>query len=293
MADNNKENKKNEKRSEVTLVSQLDSRKPMYRLEGKAPRIETGIDRLYNMIGEKGSIGLSDAAKKMGMTEDKVMEWGDILEDHKLADLHYPVKGKPVLSIRKVKLAKAKKIKEKKAKVKREGVPLRKRFSKKVMLIYAEIIILGELLIYIFYVNRYLTVNFIPTIRFHFNGFMAYLRGIPSMLASGNISGLWSQPMYLAFLIIVLVIIILIIVLIVKSRKPGYHIEKTKKKEDHTEDKKHREEIKKQEKSRRKEEEKRNKEEKKKKKQGKKREEKHKGFVDIVEKYKERLREME
>ncbi len=293
MADESKD--KDEKKIEATLVSQLDSKKPMYTLIGKAPKIETGADRLYRLVNEKKKIKLPEAAKQLGVKEEVVAEWGDILEDHKMIEMHYPMRGKPILGVLKPKHVKGKKGErgeEKKEKVHKPKVPLRKRFTKKVLFIYFEIIVLGELLIYIFFVNRYLAMNFMPTVRFHSSGFINYLRNLPALLMSGRFSDLILQPLYLAFLLILIIVIILIIVLVVRSRKPKFHMEHKHKEEKdrHREDEhnKHKEDKKKEEK-RKKEEHERKEEEKK-----KKEKHEHRGnFADIVERYKKRLKEME
>ena len=283
-------NDRNEKKKETTLVSQLDSKKPMYTLIGKTPKIETGADRLYNLVNEKKKIGLSVAAKHLGVKEEVVAEWGDILEDHKMIEMHYPMRGKPTLGVLRPKHVKGKRggKEEKREKIHKPKVPLRKRFTKKVLFIYLEIIVLGELLIYIFFVNRYLAMNFMPTLRFHSNGFINYLRNLPGLLMSGRFSDLILQPLYLAFLLILIIVIILIIVLVVKSRRPKFHIEHKHKEEDK---KKEEHERKGEEKKKREEEEKRKKKEEKKEKKDK---HEHRGeFADIVERYKKRLRDME
>jgi hypothetical protein len=268
---------------EVTLVSQLDTKKPIYKITGKTQYIETEIDRLYKLVKERGSIKVSEAAKNIGVSEDTVRKWGEVLEEHKLIELHYPIAGKPSLGIRRPKLLKGKRVKEKKPR--KPGIPRRKRFTKKVITIYIEIIVLGELLIYIFFVNRYLAMNFIPTVRFHFDGFITYIRNLITILFSGNFSALSSallyQPMYLGFLIILIVIIILIIVLIIKSKKPKLYV--SEKKPEKGEEKK--EEKPKKEKP--------EKEKKKEKREEKKKERKDAVFADIIERYKERLKEME
>jgi len=255
-----------EKDAEITLVSQLDTKKPIYRIKGKPPRIETQIDKLYRMVRERGKIRISEAAENLGVSEDTVREWGEILEEHKLIEVHYPIAGKPSLGIRRLKLPRAKRKKEKKPRI-----PRKKRFTKKVVMIYIEIIALGQLLIYIFFVNRHLSMNFMPTVRFHFNGFYSYLLNILDVLTSGNFSKLLphllSQPFYLAFLIILIIIIILIIVLIIKSRKRKPYVKEKK------------------------EEEKPKKEEPKKEKKPEKK--KETVFADIIERYEKKLKEIE
>jgi hypothetical protein len=67
----------------------------------KSVHLETEIDRLYDIIKEDGAIHFNDAVKKIGEPEDKVREWTDILEEHKMIDIDYPVVGDPLLKIKK------------------------------------------------------------------------------------------------------------------------------------------------------------------------------------------------
>ncbi len=275
------------KDTEADSEAQPGDRKPAYTISGRVPRIETDIDRLYGLVKEKGSISVSDAAKKLGTKPATVMEWGDILEDHGMVELHYPVSGKP--SLRMKKPAASKGNKSKKEKHRKPRLSLRKRFTKKVIMIYIEIIVLGELLIYIFFVNRYLSMNFLPTIQFHFNGFLSYLSALPAVFMSGNLQVLLDHPLYLALSLVILVVIILIIVATVKSRRKGPHPKKHGKGREkpehekikaHVEGKKAREwHLPGRERGR---------EPKAKPKSGKK-----ENFADVIERHKKRLREME
>jgi hypothetical protein len=271
--------------TEVTLVSQLDTRKPAYKIAGKTSQIETGIDKLHRLVREKGKIRLSEAASSLGVSEEIILEWGEILEEHKLIELHYPIAGKPILGVLRRKLPKPEKGKKEKKKEKKPAIPAKKRFTKKVILIYIEIIALGELLIYIFLVNRYLSMNFVPTLRFHLDGFVSYIMNLPGALASGNLPALLYQPMYLAFLVILLAVIVLIIALIAR-RKPKMYVKKPEKKSENKPEKEERKEEpeKEEKKEEKKEPEKDEKEEK---------ERKDAVFAEIIERYKERMKELE
>ncbi len=59
--------------------------------------LETDADLLYKMVIGKGSLKVSDASKKLKVPEQKVVEWGEIMEDHGLCKTHYPPIGSPVL----------------------------------------------------------------------------------------------------------------------------------------------------------------------------------------------------
>jgi hypothetical protein len=253
------------KEPDVAIISQLDVKKPAYKVAGKPPVIETKIDRLYDMIREKGSVKVSDAAKSLGVPEGTIQEWGNILEDHRMIEFHYPLTGRASLSVIR---ARPHGHREHAKKEKKPGTPVRARFTKKVMLIYLEIVILGELLIYIFLVNRYLAIDFVPTLAFHLNGFASYLASLPGMLASGNAGALLSNPLYFALLILVIAAAILAIVLAAMSRKPGTRAVSREEKHRGRKGEKQKE----------------------KKEEGKKKEP---VFSDIVEEYKKRLRDME
>jgi len=67
-------------------------------LEKKAPIIlETDVDKLLKIIEEKGTITTEDLAKILKVEEEKVEEWGRILEEHGLIKMEYPPLGKPLL----------------------------------------------------------------------------------------------------------------------------------------------------------------------------------------------------
>ncbi len=58
---------------------------------------DTPIDELFGLVMKSGKINVSDAAKKFNVHEARIEEWGKILEDHGLIEMHYPTIGKPEL----------------------------------------------------------------------------------------------------------------------------------------------------------------------------------------------------
>jgi len=68
--------------------------------EKKEPIIlETDIDKVLKIIGEKGSIRIDELAKNLNVSEEKIEEWIEILEEHNLVTLEYPPFGKPFVKI--------------------------------------------------------------------------------------------------------------------------------------------------------------------------------------------------
>ncbi|MCX6814214.1 MAG: hypothetical protein NTY20_00970, partial [Candidatus Aenigmarchaeota archaeon] len=67
--------------------------------DGKIPYLETSIDKFYHLVKERKRINFYDAAKEYGVNRDQIASWARILEDHKLAKVHYPVFGSPVVLI--------------------------------------------------------------------------------------------------------------------------------------------------------------------------------------------------
>jgi DNA-binding transcriptional regulator YiaG len=65
--------------------------------------LETSIDKLYKMLKEKNEMKIKDIAKEFDVSLETVEEWGKILEDHNLAELHYPAFGDPLIKIKKKK----------------------------------------------------------------------------------------------------------------------------------------------------------------------------------------------
>jgi len=61
--------------------------------------LETGIDRLLNIVNKRKSILLSKAANELKVSEDVIENWGGILESHDLIKMHYPIVGEPSLDM--------------------------------------------------------------------------------------------------------------------------------------------------------------------------------------------------
>ena len=72
-------------------------------VDGKGIFLETDVDRLLDAITKKGRIKASELAGIFKVPRSKIEEWGIILEDHKLIEMHYPPFGEPVLMVRKLK----------------------------------------------------------------------------------------------------------------------------------------------------------------------------------------------
>jgi len=66
---------------------------------GKIPYLETDIDKFYHLVKERKRINFYEAAAEHGVTKEQIASWAKILEDHKLAKVHYPVFGSPVILI--------------------------------------------------------------------------------------------------------------------------------------------------------------------------------------------------
>jgi ribulose bisphosphate carboxylase small subunit len=58
---------------------------------------KTQIDELFEMVMEKGSVKIKEAAIKFKVHEAQIEEWAKILQEHGLIEIHYPVFGKPEL----------------------------------------------------------------------------------------------------------------------------------------------------------------------------------------------------
>jgi CBS domain-containing protein len=100
----------NEKRDIVGIITRTDmirgiSKELLFRILKKKPReierlrlkIETDIDELLKIVEKKGSISVSEIKEKLILPEEKIEEWGKILEKHNLVEVFYPPIGKPRL----------------------------------------------------------------------------------------------------------------------------------------------------------------------------------------------------
>jgi chromosome segregation ATPase len=52
-------------------------------------RIETGVDRLVELINQDKRISIEDAAKKLGISKVVIQEWADFLEEEKIISIEY------------------------------------------------------------------------------------------------------------------------------------------------------------------------------------------------------------
>jgi len=67
--------------------------------EGK--KVETSIDRLYELVEQHGKVKINDAlAAKLKVNKTQIEQWAMILEEHNLMELRYPTIGEPeIISI--------------------------------------------------------------------------------------------------------------------------------------------------------------------------------------------------
>lgn len=63
--------------------------------------IETGVDKLVNLVKERGRIALQDAAKELGVSATVIQEWVDFLEEEGIISVEYKL-TKPYLVERKL-----------------------------------------------------------------------------------------------------------------------------------------------------------------------------------------------
>jgi len=58
---------------------------------------KTPIDKLFELVMNKGNVKIADAARQFTVSEEQLEEWAKILEEHGLIEIHYPPIGKPEL----------------------------------------------------------------------------------------------------------------------------------------------------------------------------------------------------
>jgi hypothetical protein len=88
-----------EKANALKKPGKASAEKPEPKETGRIPYLETNIDRFYKLVKEKKSINFFDAAEEQDVTREQIASWAKVLEDHKLAKVHYPVFGAPVILI--------------------------------------------------------------------------------------------------------------------------------------------------------------------------------------------------
>jgi len=99
-----------ERRNVVGILTRSDiirgiSKEILFRLLERKPeeieklrgRIETDIDEILRIVERRGLIGIDEIQKKLNIPQDKIEEWGKVLEKHELVELFYPPIGKPEL----------------------------------------------------------------------------------------------------------------------------------------------------------------------------------------------------
>src|SRR3989338_5754464 len=63
--------------------------------------IETGVDKLVNLVKQRGRIALADAAIELGVSTTVIQEWVDFLEEEGIISVEYKL-TKPFLVERKL-----------------------------------------------------------------------------------------------------------------------------------------------------------------------------------------------
>ena len=96
-------NKPEEKPKEEVKEKKVIKRLKKLKIRVK-DHVETDIDKLYEIVRDKGTLNVKEASKKLKLDVDRVEEWGRILEDHNLIKLHYPPIGEPVMILKKFKV---------------------------------------------------------------------------------------------------------------------------------------------------------------------------------------------
>lgn len=99
-----------DKRNVVGIIARSDivngiSKELLFKILRKRPeeiekirlKIETDIDEILKMVHRKGSVSIDKIRERLMLPEDKIEEWGKILEEHGLLEIFYPAIGKPVL----------------------------------------------------------------------------------------------------------------------------------------------------------------------------------------------------
>ncbi|MFW6383601.1 MAG: hypothetical protein ACOCZQ_03065, partial [Nanoarchaeota archaeon] len=56
------------------------------------PTIETGVDKLMEIVGAKKKVSLQEAAKELSVTPEVIQEWADFLEEEGLITIDYSIR---------------------------------------------------------------------------------------------------------------------------------------------------------------------------------------------------------
>jgi len=91
--------------------------------------IETGVDKLVELIDSKKKISVDDAAKNLGISKVVIQEWADFLEEEKIISIEYKFSKtfllERTLSEKEVKVKKKEYSSEKDAFVRKVEISLR------------------------------------------------------------------------------------------------------------------------------------------------------------------------
>jgi hypothetical protein len=221
-----KKEEKKPKGKPIPIPEHIWGKIPAYKLKGDFPKVETKMDALLRYIYSRRKVSLGKAPRKFDIDRNTMEEWGGILEESGLIEMHYPVIGQPILRVPIPKPTKKEhKEKEEGEKEKRP----KKKVTRKRILINIEIAALLLILIYIFLIDQNLSTNFVPTVQSYI-GFLA------------------ANPIYpLVMLLIALVPVVLLWLAGRKPQKrvPGKHKEKHKEEKGKHEEHRKKEEHKK------------------------------------------------
>ena len=89
--------------------------------------IETGVDKLVNLVKQRGRIALSDSAKELGVSSSVIQEWVDFLEEEGILGVEYKL-TKPFLVEKKLS-KKEVEVKEKEFAIKKDNFVKKAEFS--------------------------------------------------------------------------------------------------------------------------------------------------------------------
>jgi len=93
--------------------------------------LETGIDKLLDLVNEKKEITVSEAAKKLGVPEKNIESWAKVMSDENMLELVYPANPLNQPFLRVYSKEQAKKKPEKVEEPKKEEKKKEKREPKK------------------------------------------------------------------------------------------------------------------------------------------------------------------
>lgn len=182
--------------------------------EKKRPLIETRPDQLYKIVNTKGSLLITKAAKEFNVDLDVVEKWANVLEEHKLIDIHYPTFGDATLyktgTMKKIMKKESKSDKDESKKLTPDEKKKRKKKKVGILLAVIAIVISASLISYLY----------VPGARSLFAGDI-------SSITTVKVAGL---PV-IYFIPLVIILVILLIAIMKKGKKPKKSEKKEKPKE--------------------------------------------------------------